>query len=115
MDEAGNSSRPRRGFFTIAAWFSVVVPLLAVGWAVYVRSLPPPGPDRPNPHLTKADCVGLAVVLAVSFVAGCVSLWGVKTNGAWVILPPAVLGILGSAFLEVIALIFVLLSNWRGH
>jgi hypothetical protein len=58
--------------------------------------------------------VGLAVVFAVSFVAGCGSLWGVKTNGAWVILPPAVFGIFVSAIAEVIALIFVALSGLPG-
>jgi hypothetical protein len=113
MDEAGNSSRPRRPIFTIAAWFSVIVPLLAVGWACYMSSLPP-GPGGENRHLNKADSVGLAVVFAVSFVAGCASLWGVKTNGVWVILPPAGIGILASAVLEGVALIFVALSNLGG-
>jgi hypothetical protein len=113
MDASGNSSSPRRPFFTIAAWFSVIVPLLAVGWACYMASLPP-GSSEENRHLNKADSVGLAIVFAVSFVAGCVSLWGVKANGAWVILPPAVLGILVSAVFEGIALVFVALSNLGG-
>jgi hypothetical protein len=113
MDEVGSSARPRRPILTIAAWFSVIVPLVAAGWAYYMGSAPH-GPDRPNPHLSQADSVGLAVVFAVSFVAGCVSLWGVKTNGAWVILPPAVLGILMSVVFEVIALIFVVLSGLPG-
>lgn len=113
MDATSSSSRPRRPFFTIAAWFSLIVPLLAVGWACYMTSLPP-GPGGEDRHLNNADSVGLAVVFAVSFVAGCVSLWGVKSNGAWVVLLPAVLGILLSAILELIALIFVALSNLGG-
>jgi hypothetical protein len=113
MDEAGSNPRPRKPFFMIAAWFSLVVPLLAAGWAYYMGSAPH-GPDRPNPHLSKADSVGLALVFGISFVAGCMSLWGVKTNGAWRIVPPAVLGILVSVVFEVIALIFVVLSGLPG-
>lgn len=114
MEEARNGSSPGRPFFTIAAWFSVIVPLLAVGWGIYMANLPPEQLGEKKPHLNKADSVGLAVVFAVSFVAGCVSLGGVKANGAWVILPLAVLGILGSAILEIIALIFVALSGLPG-
>ena len=113
MVEPGSSSRSRRPIFRIAAWFSVIVPLLAAGWAYYMGSAPH-GPDRPNPHLSKADSVGLAVVFAVSLVVGCVSLWGVRTNGAWAILPPALLGILVSVALEVLAIIFVVLSGLPG-
>jgi hypothetical protein len=112
MDKSRNHPETKP-VFTIAAWFSLIVPLLAVGWACYMTSLPP-GPGGENRHLNKADSVGLAVVFAVSFVAGCVSLGGVKTNGAWVILAPAVPGILGSAVLAVIALVFVALSNLGG-
>ena len=113
MDAASDSSRPRRPVFTIAAWFSVIVPLLAVGWACYMTSLPR-GPGGENGHLSKTDSIELAVVFAVTFVAGCVSLWGVKTNGAWVVLPPAVIGILVSVALGVLALIFVALSELGG-
>ena len=56
----------------------------------------------------------LALVFAVAFAAGCVSLWGVRANGALVILPPALLGILVSAALEVLALFFLLLTGLPG-
>jgi hypothetical protein len=56
----------------------------------------------------------LAAACALSFLAGCVSLWGVKTNGALAILPAALLGILASAVLGVLALIFLGLSGLPG-
>lgn len=114
MEAAENSAGPRKPMFTIAAWFSVIVPFVAAGWAISMANMPPEQPGEKKPHLNKADSVGLAVVFAVSLVAGCVSLGGVKANGAWTILPPALLGILVSAGFEVIALIFVALSGLPG-
>jgi len=113
MDEEASTRRSSKPFFTVAAWLSLLVPLLAAGWAYYLGSAPP-SPDAPHDRLTKAHLVMLALVFALSFVTGCVSLWGVKTNGAWVILPPAVLGMLVSAILEVLALGFLVLSNLPG-
>jgi len=81
--------------------------LLGAGWVCYARSIP-------NPRLSKADLVVLALVFGSSFVAGWVSLWGVRANGALVILPPALLGILVSAALEVLALFFLLLTGLPG-
>jgi len=80
MLETGARCRP---IFTFAAWFSVIAPLLAVGWAIYASNLPPEQLGDKKPHLNKADSVGLAFVFALSFVAGCASLGGVKTNGAF--------------------------------
>jgi hypothetical protein len=116
MDEVASTRRSPKPIFTFAAWFSLLVPLLAAGWAHYAASA---GPD-PNAmqHGTvldsKAVLVVLALVFAAGFAAGCVSLWGVRANGALVILPPALLGILVSAALEVLALFFLLLTGLPG-
>ena len=104
MDEVASTRRSPKPFFTVAAWLSLLVPLLAAGWVYYARTIP-------NPRLSKADLVVLALVFGSSFVAGCVSLWGVKANGALVILPPALLGILASVALEAFTLFALLLSS----
>jgi hypothetical protein len=108
--------RSPKPIFIFAAWFSLVVPLVAAGWAYYAASAPPePGSLKHGTVLdSKAVLVALALVFAVGFAAGCVSLWGVKANGALVILPPALLGILVSAALEVLALFFLVLSDLPG-
>ncbi len=108
MDEAGSSPGPRKPFFMFAAWFSLLAPLVAAGWAYSVGTTPH-GADRPNPHISQGDSLALLAVFAVSFVAGCVSLRGIRSNGAWAILPPAVLGMLASAVFGVIALLYALL------
>jgi hypothetical protein len=104
MDEVTSTRRSPKPFFTVAAWLSLLVPLLAAGWVNYARTIP-------NPRLSDAELVVLALVFGSSFVAGCVSLWGVRANGALVILPPALLGILVSAGLEVLALFFLVISG----
>ena len=104
MDEVTSTRRSPKPFFTAAAWLSFVVPLLAAGWVYSARTIP-------NPRLSETDLVVLALVFGSSFVAGCVSLWGVRTNGARVILPPALLGILVSSVLEVLALFFLVISG----
>jgi hypothetical protein len=112
MDELASARRPPKLIFTFAAWFSLLVPLLAAGWVYYLSHAPPRwAPRPPNDRLTNPQLVVMALGLAVSFVAGCVSLWGVKANGVLVILPPALLGILASAALEVLALFFLALSG----
>ena len=113
-----STQQPRKPFFTFAGWVSLLVPLLAAGWYCYAapaQRLTDPA-DRVEKMRTqeKTYLVVLAVVFAVSFAAGCVSLWGVKANGAIVILPPAILGILISLALEVIALFFLVLTGLPG-
>ena len=104
MDEVTSAPRSPKPFFTVAAWLSLLVPLLAAGWVYYARTIP-------NPRLSNGDLVVLTLVFGSSFVAGCVSLWGVRANGALVILPPALLGILVSAGLELLALFFLVISG----
>jgi hypothetical protein len=106
MDEVTSTRRSPKPFFTVAAWLSLLVPLLAAGWAYYAGSALPP-----NPRLSKADLVVLALVFGSSFVASCVSLWGIKANGALVILPPALLGMLASVVLEAFTLFVLALSG----
>jgi hypothetical protein len=96
-------SHPRKPFFTVAAWFSLLVPWMGVV-AGLAASAAPRG--IPVPML-----IVLAAVFALSFVGGWVSLWGIKANGALPILPPALLGIVSSAILELLTLIFLGLSN----
>jgi hypothetical protein len=113
--------RSPKPIFTFAAWFSLLVPLLAAGWHYYVvtpqevglRADPAVGVAELRRH-DKANMVVLALVFAVGFAAGCVSLWGVRANGALVILPPALLGILVNAALEVLALFFLFLTGLPG-
>ena len=100
--------RSPKPFFTVAAWFSLLVPLLAVGLWYYGGVLHGWGYGRDR-NVRTAAFAAEALVFALSFLAGCLSLWGVKANGALVILPPALLGILASAFCEVIALLGLLL------
>src|SRR5688572_25323049 len=71
MDEVTSAPRSPKPFLTVAAWLSLLVPLLAGGWVYYSRTIP-------NPRLSKGDLAVLALVFGVSFVAGCVSLWGVR-------------------------------------
>jgi hypothetical protein len=65
----------------------------------------------PNPHLTTADLVVLVLTLPLGLVSGLVSLWGVKSNGALVILPPALLGMLATVVLELLALCLLAFSG----
>jgi hypothetical protein len=102
----------RKPSFTLLAWLSLIIPLVAAGWG-YFRGSAPAQPDVPG-GLSKADLIVLAFVFAAGLLAGLGSLWGVRTNGAWHILPPALLGILVSAILEGLALIFLILSNLPG-
>ncbi|MFL5241973.1 MAG: hypothetical protein ACJ8FY_07680 [Gemmataceae bacterium] len=110
-DKRETKSSTPNPMFTIAAWLSLFVPLLAAAWAFYVASTRAPGRDT---GLTKPILIVLAVVFGLSFVTGCISLRGVKTNGALVILPPAILGMLISAALELLALIFLALTGLPG-
>ena len=122
MDEVANPRRSPKPFFTLAAWFSLLGPMLAAG--LYYYAVPAQrGEFIADPELggmvelrrrEKVGLVVLAVVFAVAFAAGCVSLRGVRTNGALVILPPALLGILVSAVLEVLALFFLALTGLPG-
>lgn len=120
MDEVASTRRSPKPFFTFAAWFSLLSPLLAAGWYYYAEAQraglvadPAVGVAELRSH-EKASLVVLALVFAVGFAAGCVSLWGVRAKGALVILLPALLGILVSAALEVLALFFLLLTGLPG-
>src|SRR5947207_7408908 len=100
------ANRQRQPLFTVAAWVSLIIPLL--GFVLgYAASAAPRG--IPVPVL-----VVLSVAAGVSFVAGCASLAGVRANGAPAILPPALLGLLASALLELLALMFLVLSHLPG-
>jgi len=95
--------------------------LLAAGWYYYAvpaqRAELLADPAVGVAELRRMEKVGLVVlvvVFAVGFAAGCVSLWGVRANGALVILPPALLGILANAALEVLALFFLVLTGLPG-
>jgi hypothetical protein len=101
MDEVASMRSSPKPIFAFAAWFSLLGPLLAAGWFCYVvpaeraglRADPAVGVAELRTH-DKARLVALALVFGVGFAAGCVSLWGVRANGALVILPPGLLGIL---------------------
>lgn len=121
MDEVASTRRSPKPIFTVTAWFSLLGPLLAAGWYYYAvpaqRAELLADPAVGVAELRRMEKVGLvvlALVFAVGFAAGCVSLWGVRANGALVILPPALLGILVSAALEVLALFFLVLTGLPG-
>jgi hypothetical protein len=101
---SGTENRPanRRPFFTWAAWLSLIVPLIAVGVFLAIND--------PQKHGEHALFATLTFVFAAGFLTGCVSLAGVRTNGAWVILPPAILGMLVNLALGLLALIYWALS-----
>jgi hypothetical protein len=117
---AGTRGSPRR-MFTLAAWFSLLAPLAAAGW--YAVTVPARGAAlEANPgvgvaELRRHETAALAVAAAVfgaGLVAGFGSLWGVRANGPWAILPPAVLGILVSGGLGLLAILGLLLSGLPG-
>ena len=104
MDEATSTRSSPKPFFTVAAWLSLLVPVLAAGWVYFARTIP-------NPRLSTSDLVVLALMFGCSFVAGFVSLWGSRANGALVILPPALLGMMASVVLEAFTLFTLILSG----
>ena len=108
MDDPRRNPNP---LFTLSAWASLVVPVLSGGVTFLASSRPMP--DHPRGLPTEAF-VALAVACGVGLLAGCVSLAGVKRNGAWVILPPAILGILASVAVLLLALLFAGLSSLPG-
>jgi hypothetical protein len=121
MGEVASTRRSPKPIFTVAAWFSLLGPLPAAGCYYYAvpaqRGELLADPTLGVAELRRREKVGLvvvAVVFAVGFAAGCASLWGVRANGALVILPPALLGILVSAALELLALLFLLLTGLPG-
>jgi hypothetical protein len=121
MDAAASTRRAPRRVFTLAAWFSLLAPLAAAGWYVVAVSnrravlLADDGVGVGD--LRRHETAALAVAAAVfgaGLVAGCASLWGVRVNGPWAILPPAALGILVSGGLGLLALLGLVLSGLPG-
>jgi hypothetical protein len=108
--------RSPKPIFTIAAWLSLFGPLLAAGLAYTAASAgPDPSALEYGTVLDSKVVLGLlAAVFAAGFAAGCMSLWGTRANGAMVILPPALLGILVSAGLEGLALFLLVLAGMPG-
>jgi hypothetical protein len=100
-------SAPRLGF-TLAAWLSLLVPLVTAAWFYIDANQRPPGPDHDRPPIVLAI---LLAIFVLSFVAGCVSLFGIPRNGALAILPPAVLGIVVSILLALLAAFFLTISG----
>lgn len=94
--------------FTVAAWVSLLVPLLGVAVGM-LSDRPPPAKGIPTPVLA-----GVAIACGASLIAGVVSLWGVKSNGALVILPAAVPGILLSLAVGLLALLYLVLTGLPG-
>ena len=94
--------KTRQPFFTWAAWLSLILPLVAVGVFLAV--------NNPQAREQRWIFAVFTLVFAGCFFSGCLSLAGVRRNGVWVILPPAVLGILLSAALGLLALCFWMLS-----
>jgi hypothetical protein len=88
--------------FIWAAWLSLVVPLVAVGVFLAVND--------PQDHDEHGLFAGLTFTFAACFLSGCVSLASVRANGAWAILPPAILGMLVSLALGLLALLYWALS-----
>jgi len=106
---ATNTGRtsPHPGY-TLAAWFSLLAPLIAAAWFYVDANQRPPGPDHDRPPFVLAILLGIFVV---SFIAGCVSLFGIPRNGALSILPPAILGIIVSLLLALVAAFFLTISG----
>ena len=98
--KSGTGPRP---FYTWAAWLSLIVPLTVAG--LYLMLHDPT--DREHNWIFPV----LLLVFVICCCSGGVSLLGVRTNGAWVILPPALLGMLVSVLLGLLALIFWGLSG----
>ena len=106
MSNAAKLTTPGRPFFTVAAWASLLVPLFATVVFLYLNNAQGSS-DRWFPPV-------LFLIYASCFVLGCVSIVGVKSNGAWAILPPALLALPITAVLALVALIFWVLSGLPG-
>lgn len=104
-----DSPRSSRPLFTVAAWLSLLVPLLAAAWFyIDATTNQRQGPERDQPPVVLAI---LLAIFALSFVVGWVSMFGIPTNGALTILPPALLGIVASFLLALLAAFFLTISG----
>jgi hypothetical protein len=110
MQETQPEAAPRRPIFTLAAWFSLLMPILGAA-TVYVAAQPP---VRDEHGVPLPVFVALLVAAVVGLAAGVASFWGVRSNGALVIVPAAILGVLGNVALGLLSGIFLLLSGLPG-
>jgi len=106
MSKTVNLPDTRKPFFTFAAWGSLLVPLIATVLFLYLNN--PQGPSD------RWIAPALFTIYASCFVLSCVSLVGIKWNGAWAILPAALLGLPINASLSLLALFFWVLSGLPG-
>lgn len=102
MSGADYKRQSRRPFYTAAAWTGLLLPFLAVAFFFAVD----------DPHNREQHWLFATLVTVFAFCLLCCmfSLAGVRSNGAWVILPPALLGIVINAILGLLALCVWMLS-----
>jgi hypothetical protein len=107
MSKTDNLAVAPKPFFTLAAWSSLFVPLIATAVYLYLNNYRQgPSPKWISPVMF--------LIYTSSFVLGCVGIVGIKWNSAWAILPPALLGLPINTLLATLALIFWLLSGLPG-
>jgi hypothetical protein len=99
----GNATRDTHHTMALgSAWFSLILPLLATGWLVFVQPmfvLPP-----------EVMYWGLFACGVVSLLAGCFAISGIGRRIEWAIMTPALLGIVFSAILSYVCLGFGILG-----
>ena len=103
--------KPPSPLFAAAAWFSLAAPLLGAVTFLSASGGPPANHSREYDDL---KFKGMAALCAASFLAGCVSLAGVRRSSVWAILPAAILGIMASVALTLVALLGAALSGAPG-
>jgi LytS/YehU family sensor histidine kinase len=110
MDESCKfpASQPGASFFTVAAWYCLIVPFLApvLAFCIFVAS----GFGRFDIALIAALCCAVS-----SFIVGIVSLFGIQRHGVRRILWKALIGIAASAILGFFAFAYLdMLKTWHG-
>lgn len=98
-----------QSFFSIAAWYCLVAPFLAAGFALLVLHVEGPY-DRfnplPFPNQDQVEDIAFFICLS-SFVLGVVSLFGIRRHGLRIILWKMLPGILASIFFGFLAFVSI--------
>jgi len=110
LTEVEGGPRARQPIFILVAWFNLLVPVIGAV-TVFVAAQPP---VRDQHGVPLPVFVTLVVAAVIGLAAGVASFWGVRSNGALAIVPPAILGVLGNVALGLVSGIFLLLSGLPG-
>ncbi len=106
---AGTTHRTQHTLAVCAAWVSLVLPIVSAAWMMFAQPT----------HFVPPEYVywGMFACGVISLIAGCLALSTIGRRIDWMILTPAILGIVFSAILSYICLGFGVLGteppNWN--